>query len=86
MVYELAKRQSKLPEYAYLRPHVADLKRLLGARFGKKRSRQQAISDSTPQVAESASAHAPSPSASQPVASPSATDMVVTPPTASKSK
>jgi hypothetical protein len=84
MVYEMAKRQSKLPEYAYLRPHVADLKRLLGARFGKKKNRQQAISES--QVTESGQASSPSES-SQPEASATATDATAsTPPTAPKSK
>jgi hypothetical protein len=41
IVYEVAKRQSRRPESAHLRPHVADLKRLLGVRFGKKSKRAQ---------------------------------------------
>jgi len=40
--YEVAKRQARRADGADLRPHVADLKRLLGQRFGRNRTRQQA--------------------------------------------
>jgi hypothetical protein len=60
-VYEMAKRESKRPESADLRPHVADLKRLLSGRFGKKSKRQSApqptpSSPSAPTVPHVASA------------------------------
>jgi hypothetical protein len=48
--YEVAKRQAKRADGADLRPHVADLKRLLSTRFGRNRSKQQPAPEPTPQV------------------------------------
>jgi hypothetical protein len=81
-VYEVAKRQSRRPESADLRPHVADLKRLLGTRFkgGKKAPR----TTPTPAPQPSPQTSTSSQSKVQPQASASgSTDPVVTAPASS---
>jgi hypothetical protein len=57
-VYEVAKRESKRPESADLRPHVADIKRLLGNRFAG-RSKTAKTTQPTPQAPTQSSSSAP---------------------------
>jgi hypothetical protein len=68
--YEMAKRQSRRAAGADLRPHVADLKRILGSHFGRNRTRQQPAPQPTPQTPTHASAPQPTsssaPATSQP--------------------
>ena len=90
--YEVAKRQAKRPEGADLRPHVADIKRLLGTRFPGKKKKSAQAPQSTPQVPaptapspSSSTSSAPAPTSSQPkvqsvASAASATDPVVTTP------
>ncbi len=71
-----AKRQSKRSEGADLRPHVADMKRLLSTRFGKKSKRQaaqQPTLQATPQAPTSSQ-----PNVSHAASAPAATDPAVT--------
>jgi hypothetical protein len=75
-VYEVAKRESKRPESADLRPHVADLKRLLSGRYGGRPKAPKA-----PTHASSSSASTSSESTVESEASASAaTEPVVTAP------
>ncbi len=84
--YETAKRQSKRPEGADLRPHVADMKRLLSTRFGKKskhQAAQQPTQQPTPQAPTPSSPSAPTssqPNVSHAASAAGATDVVVTSP------
>ncbi len=64
-VYEVIKRESKRPEAADLRPHVADLRRLLSTRFGKKKHQSQLPSQQATPQAPSPSSSASAPTAAQ---------------------
>jgi hypothetical protein len=74
VAYEVAKRLSKRPEGADLRPHVADIKRLLGPRFGRKKKAVQAPQPTpeAPTSPSTSSSSTPAPTSSQPKAQPAA--------------
>jgi hypothetical protein len=74
VAYEVAKRQARRADGADLRPHVADLRRLLSARFpGPKKNRKQTAPQPAPDVATqpSSSTTAPAdPAVTAPVTKP----------------
>ena len=69
IAYEVAKRLAKRPEGADLRPHVADIKRLLGSRFGNRKKKSAQTPQPAPHVPAQTSPVSPSPSTTAPASS-----------------